>query len=253
MPRKRFLASGVLPLLLMAGLMPPLLTCSPAAFAESDLQELQPAVGGEWQLIRNDRRNQVRTYAKREDNQRIRSFRVDAVLNTRMAAIAHVLTDFPNYTKWYWEVQESRLLKQASPTDFYLYLVHRAPYGLPNRDVILHAVIEPQRPGQAGATIQVRSDPDYLPETPGLVRMPAENMTIRFTPLPRQQVRIEAEGFIDPGGKVPSWDANLIQRNAPYNVVMGFQRMVLKEEYRNSTAPLPFPVHDFDAANNGQD
>ncbi len=225
-------------------LLPLLMFMSVPVAAEQDWREYQSRLGNEWRLIKNDRQRQIRTYAKREDNKSIRSFKVEGILNSRMDTIARVLLDFPNYHKWYWEVMESRLLKQTSATDYRIYIVHRAPYGLPNRDVILHAVIEPQSRERNYVVVRVRADPDYMPPVPKLVRMPAEDMTIRFTPLPNQRVQIEAEGYIDPGGKVPSWDANLIQRNAPYNVIMGFQRMVLREEYRNSSVQPPFPVYD---------
>ena len=230
--------------LLASGLL--LLTLGGAAHADQDWREVQSRLGNEWRLIKDDRQRQIRTYAKLEDNKSIRSFKVEGILQARMETIARVLLDFPNYDKWYWEVLESRQLKQVSPTEYLLYLVHRAPYGLPNRDVILHALLEPQDRDRDYVILRVKATPDYLPQVPKLVRMPAEDMTIRFTPLPHQRVRIEAEGFIDPGGKVPSWDANLIQRNAPYTVIMGFQRMVLRDEYRNSTTPLPFAVRDFE-------
>ncbi|HEX5277823.1 MAG TPA: hypothetical protein VFW42_09165 [Fluviicoccus sp.] len=217
---------------------------STQASAEQDWREVQSRMGNEWRLIKQDRQRQIRTYAKLEDNKSIRSFKVEGILNTRMETIARVLLDFPNYNKWYWEVLESRLLKESSPTDYHVYLVHRAPYGLPNRDVILHATLELQSRERNFVVVKVKADPDYMPEVPKLVRMPAEDMTIRFTPLPGQRVMIEAEGFIDPGGKVPSWDANLIQRNAPYTVIMGFQRMVLRDEYRLSNSPIPFTVYD---------
>ncbi|RZU38405.1 hypothetical protein EV700_2336 [Fluviicoccus keumensis] len=216
------------------------------ALAEQEWQEVQSRLGNDWRLIKQDRQRQIRTYAKLEDNKNIRSFKVEGILNTRMETIARVLLDFPNYNKWYWEVMESRQLKQTSPTDYHIYIIHRAPYGLPNRDVILRATLELQNRDRNFVVLKVKADPDYMPEVPKLVRMPAEDMTIRFTPLPGQRVMVEAEGFIDPGGKVPSWDANLIQRNAPYTVIMGFQRMVLREEYRNSNTPIPFAVQDYE-------
>ena len=216
------------------------------ANADQDWREVQSRLSNEWQLIKNDRQRQIRTYAKLEDNKRIRSFRVEGILNSRMDTIARVLLDFPNYSKWYWEVMESRLLKQTSATDYHVYLVHRAPYGLPNRDVILRATLELQSRERNFVVVKVKAEPDYLPLVPKLVRMPAEDMTIRFTPLPNHRVQIDVEGYIDPGGKVPSWDANLIQRNAPYTVIMGFQRMVLRDEYRHSNTPIPFAVFDFE-------
>lgn len=215
------------------------------AFA-NEINELRPTMSNEWQLIKDDKRRQIKTYAKREDEQRIRSFKVEGLLKANAETLVRVMLDFDNYANWYWEVQECRLLKQVSPTEYYLYLVHRAPYGIPNRDVILHAIIEPQTSKKPYVLLTVKAAPNYLPVQPKLVRMPAENMTIKFTPLANNIVRIEAEGFIDPAGKVPAWDANLIQRNAPYAVTLGLQRMALQEKYVQSRSELPFPIYNHD-------
>jgi hypothetical protein len=228
----------------MAGLLA--LTEPGLAADNNTLEELRPSLGNEWQLVKNDRHRQIKTYTKLEDDKRIRSFRVEGPLRGKAETIMRVLLDFDNYRDWYWEVMESRLIRQVSPTEYYIYLVHRAPYGLPNRDVILHAVVEPQSAGKPYVLVKVKAAPDILPAQPGLVRMPAEDMTIKFTPQPNHIFQIEAEGFIDPGGKVPAWDANLIQRNAPYAVTLGLQRMALQERYLQSHTELPFPVYNYD-------
>ena len=189
--------------------------------------------------------------AKLEDAQRIRSFKVEGILKAKPETLVRVLLDFANYSDWYWEVQESKLLKQVSPTEYYLYLVHRAPYGLPNRDVILHVVIEPQTSKKPYVLLTVKAAPNFLPIQPKLVRMPAENMTIKFTPMANNLVQIDAEGFIDPAGKVPAWDANLIQRNAPYSILVGLLRMMTSDTYRKAKTPLPFKVYNDPNATNG--
>jgi hypothetical protein len=75
--------------------------------------------------------------------------------------------------------------------------------------------------------------------------MTAENMRIKISPLADNQVLLEAEGYIDPSGKIPTWANNLIQRSAPYSILLGLQRMVQLDEYRLSKASLPFPIYNF--------
>jgi hypothetical protein len=233
------------------GLLRIVLVCSlsvSSVFAaeSNNIDDLRPTIKNEWHLIKNDKHRQIKTYAKLEDKQKIRSFKVEGQLKAKAETLLRVLLDFSNYNNWYWEVQESRLLKQVSATEYYLYLVHRAPYGLPNRDVILHAVIEPQSKSQNYVLLTVKAVPDFLPLQPKLIRMPAENMTIKFTPVSNNLIQIDAEGFINPAGNVPAWDANLIQRNAPYAVTLGLQRMALQEKYVQSHSELPFPIFNYD-------
>ncbi len=219
------------------------LSVSASAFAADDeLDELQTKMGNEWILVKNDQRHAIKTYAKQEDGKRFRSFKVEATIDSTMEAGVRVLLDAENYTKWYWEVEESHMLKRASDTEYYIYLKHRAPYGLPDRDVILHAIVEPQTKTKNYITLRVKADPTFIPEKPPLVRMPAEDMVVTYTPLGNNKVRIEGEGYVDPGGKVPTWANNYVQRNAPYSILIGLIRMMGNDTYRRSKVPMPFPI-----------
>lgn len=215
-----------------------------AAGDDDGLDEFQTKLGNEWMLVKNDLRRNIKTYAKQEDRKRFRSFKVEAIIDSPLEAAVRVLLDADNYKKWYWEVEESYMLKQASDTEYYIYLKHRAPYGLPDRDVILHAIVEPQNKGKHYLTVKVKAAPDFIPEKPPLVRMPAEDMSVKFTPMAGSRVMVEAEGYVDPGGRVPTWANNYIQRNAPYSILMGLVRMMGSDAYRHSKLPLPFPINN---------
>jgi hypothetical protein len=228
--------------LVFAGLLS-LAVVAPAHAADDDgLDELQTKLGNEWVLVKNDLRRNIKTYAKQEDGKRFRSFKVEALIDNPLESAARVLLDADNYKKWYWEVEESYMLRRQSDTEYYIYLKHRAPYGLPDRDVILHAMVEPQSKARNYLTVKVRAAPDFIPEKPPLVRMPAEDMSVKFTPVTGNKVMVEAEGYVDPGGKVPTWANNYIQRNAPYSILMGLVRMMGTDTYRNSKTPVPFPI-----------
>jgi hypothetical protein len=209
---------------------------------EDDLEEFRTKLTNEWMLVKNDRLHNIKTFAKQEDGKRFRSFKVEAVINTTFETITRVLLDFANYPRWYWEVREAKLLRKDSPTDYYFYMVHHAPYGLPDRDVILHIVIDPPTATRNSIHVSIRSEPDIKPLKPPLIRMAAENMHIKISNLTENQVLLEAEGYIDPSGKIPTWANNLIQRSAPYSILLSLQRMVQLDEYRQSKTALPFPI-----------
>jgi len=224
------------------------LTAASASAADnggSELDALRSRLSNEWLLVKNDRLRQIRTYARREDGKRYRSFKVEAVLDTRMEPLARVLLDFPGYTQWFWKTRESRLLRKESATEYVVYMQHDAPYGLPNRDTVLRAVVEPQTKGRPYVLLKTTAMPDLMPPQPPLVRVTAEEMTIRITPISASRVQIAAEGYFDPGGVVPPWAANLVQRTAPYDVMLAMQRMTEQDSYRQAVTPLPFPVYEF--------
>ena len=222
-----------------------LVTFHHPAYAENDIDDLRTKLGNEWMLMKNDRLRNIKTYARLEDGKQYRSFKIEAILDSSIEPLTRVLLDFESYTKWYWKTRESRLIKQTSPTEFIVYMVHEAPYGLPDRDVILQGVVEPQTKSKRYVTLKVKAMPDFMAAKPPLVRRPAEDMLVKFSPLANGKIQFEAEGYFDAGGTVPVWAANFVQRTAPYSVTLGLQRMVERDEYRKSKKPLVFSVYDY--------
>ncbi|WP_146164396.1 hypothetical protein [Agitococcus lubricus] len=200
----------------------------------------------EWTLVKNDRLRDIKTYARLEDGKRYRSFKATVLMKeVKPETLVRLILDFDNYNKWYWQVLESKLLKKVSPTEYYLYLVHKAPTGLPDRDVILHATVQPQTATRNYLLLKVDTEPNYIPPKPPLVRMIAEDLSFKFTPVNGNDIFVEAEGYVDPGGQVPSWAANFIQHSAPYSVALGVLRMLKKDEYVKSREPVPFKVYSY--------
>jgi hypothetical protein len=65
-------------------------------------------------------------------------------------------------------------------------------------------------------------------------------MIVKFTPINKDTTRLETEGYIDPGGVVPAWAINFVQRSAPYVTMVGLARMVQLPMYREGTTPTEF-------------
>jgi hypothetical protein len=214
-----------------------------AADDDDDLSQLQQRLGNEWFLVKNDRLRNIKTWIKQEDGKRFRSFKVEATLDGTIASFVHILLDFDNYQKWYWEVLDSKLVRKTSATEYVMYIKHRAPYGVPNRDTYNRISIEPQTANRT-LTVRVKAIPEFGPEAPPLIRMLAEDMTVRLTPNGANSITIEAEGYVDPGGKAPNWATNFIQRSAPYSIIIGLQRMLGHQQYAARKEPLPFPVYE---------
>ena len=164
------------------------------------------------------------------------------VIDAPIDRVARVYLDVENFTHWFWEVKEAKLLKVVSDTEFYYYLVHRAPVTQPTRDVIILAKIEPMTASKKYVILRLKAIPDYLPLRPPFIRMLAEDMTIKWTPTADNKTHFEVEGNIDPGGDMPVWAINAVQRQAPYYTVLGLQRRVTHPDVVNDTSPLPFTI-----------
>lgn len=218
-----------------------------ALAARDDLDDLRDeGVKGEWRLSKHDKKRDIKVYVKNEEGKNIRSFRVEAVFDSPIEDLARVQADVDNYIKWYFAVLEVKLLKKVSDKEFIFYMVHDAPIGTPDRDVIMRAVIEPMNSRRPYVQVRMSALPDYLPPKPPYVRMEAENYTVKWTPLGPNRTRLEAEGFIDPGGIAPAWAVNFVQGKGPYANMMGMSRMLDLPKYKDKEQKEPNPYKFFE-------
>jgi len=210
----------------------------------ADIDDLRDKASTEWSLIKHDKKRQIKAFDKKEYGNRLRSFKLDVVIDAPLETVARVYYDIENYHKWFWQVTNPKLLKRVSDTEFYYYLQHGAPVGLPDRDVIIHAQIVPYSRNHPYIEFKLKAIPDFIPEKPPLVRMIAEDMIIKWTPIDKNTTRLETEGYIDPGGVIPSWAITAVQRQAPYYTMLGLQRMVQLPQYLSPNTPSPFKVSE---------
>jgi hypothetical protein len=214
--------------------------------ADEDLDFLRETnqLSNEWRLIRHDKIRNIKAYDKREAEQRIRSFKVEYDIDASLDDIARVYFDFDNYHRWFYELISAKLITKISPTEFYYYSSHRAPNGLPDRDTVMHGIIEPYNKKRGFARLILTSQPHYLPEKPPLVRIPKMNITVTWTPSEKGGVHGVTEGMVDPGGFSPAWAINYVQRQAPYLTTLAFTRMLKHPMYSNSKTMPAFSLSE---------
>ena len=220
-----------------------LLATSTTALAVGDLDELRDSGDkSEWRLHKSDKRHNIQIYVKNEEGQAVRSFKVEAILEAPVETLARIQFDIDSFPRWYFAVTEAKFLKKISDREYIFYMVHDAPVGTPDRDVILKVTIEPISKKQPYVLLKFDALPDYLPVRPPFVRMQAENYTVKWIPIDKNTTRLESEGFIHPGGSAPSWAVNFVQGKGPYANMMGLRRMINLPQYNDVQSPLMFPI-----------
>ena len=173
----------------------------------------------QWSLIKDDQRHQIKTYSKQEDNRRFRSFKVQGILNGSLEAAARCQFDIEGISSWYMNAADSKLLKRVSDTEYYFYFRVKMPLGVPHRDLVVHAKVQPYSTKTGFLGITYSAAPDFIPGKPGVIRMPAYETTIKLTPISADKVEEHLEGYVDPGGAgLPIWLVNYIQRRTPYAI-----------------------------------
>lgn len=223
------------------------LLISPLIFAEAISTNELSSSNNDWRLLRYDRLRDISVYGKNEESKRIRSFKVEALFDHPIDDVTRLQADVENYVRWYFAVKESKILKE-SDSEFIFYMVHSTPVSLPERDVIIRAQISPMTAQQPYVLVRMRALPNYLPLNPNYVRMPAEDYTIKFTPVGNNQTKLESEGYIDLGGNSPMWALNFMQWRIPYANMLGMMRMLQTSRYKDKEDKALNSFHFFDDA-----
>lgn len=192
----------------------------------------------DWESRKRDKRRGIHAFVRQEEGNRMLSFKVTAEIPTqRPESVAAVMFDIPNYCDWVYLCKEIKILKKVSETEYYIYMVHNAPYPLHDRDTVLHGWVEKDK--KTGALlIYTKAVPDYMPPVPGYVRMVAEEMLWRFDVNEKGTgMSLVLTGYADPGGVIPAWAVNFVQVDAPFYSIRKLMRQVDKPDYANAALP----------------
>lgn len=141
----------------------------------------------------------IKVYVRSVDGSPLREFRGEVHLHATPADVVKVLHDADGFRRWMPDVTTSELLK-ATDTEQFHYLVNKAPWPVSNRDGVYHFVYT--KAGDGTVTVRVDAVPDYLPQRPGLVRIPKADGQWKLVP-DAEGVNVTYEMHASPGGLFP--------------------------------------------------
>ncbi len=206
----------------------------PCTWADSSADQEAAIIAGGWTPARHAAH--LQSYLRQDPGKRLKSFRIEADIKTAAPTLGAVFTDFDHFCDWIYRCGETRVLKHISDTEYLIYIVHRAPYGVSDRDTIIHG--KAYRDDARHAVIIKTWEERYaLPEQPHLVRMVNEELEWTFTSRPGGIIHVQLLGYADPGGWIPRWVDNMVQLDAPYYSVRNLMHHIHRPEYVDAHLP----------------
>jgi len=136
--------------------------------------------------------------------------------------------DVDHYKDWHFREVNPTLLERISDTELIYYTEVSAPFPVSNRDLILHLSVNAETSGLT--TIKVQSEPDYLPEKSGRVRVRKSSSIMRIHPIEPNKLKVEYQIQVDPAGSIPSWLVNLFSTQGPYE---SFRKLIERLESKS--------------------
>lgn len=202
---------------------------------------LAPAVQAQdngWQpMNQTDKRTEVDTWVRKVSDTPVKAFRGVVEVRQNMVAVMDVLTDVSRFDEWIFHCQSAKRVR--SEGEERIYMRFDGIWPVKDRDVLFGNTLS-QDPKTGVITLHSQDIKGVYPEQDGYVRIPDLDNHFIVTPLEDGWTRVEFRTFIDLGGYVPAWLANMVSTNAPQDTLAGLRELVKQQPYRDATpADLP--------------
>jgi len=165
-----------------------------------------------WKLSKE--KDGIKVYQSPVQNSNYKSIKVDCVLDGTYDKLIKVLNDVSHFKDWVYNNREGYLLNQTSPDDYYYYTETYLPWPMTNRDAIEHLKISRDSLDRF-LKITVQSEPNYIPEKNGKVRVPHSAISWYVTSTGKNKISIEYIFQAEPGGSIPAWIVNMFADKGP--------------------------------------
>ena len=203
------------------------------------------AAAGEhpWEKVQQaEERDQVTTWTRKVDGFTLKAFKGRIEVPYSMMVVMAVIADVDRFPEWVFQCDYARLMTEIDNNTAYVHI--KGIWPVSDRDVV--TVTTPsQDPDSLAITLKTEATGGLYPKQEDTVRIPALDNVFLLEPLENGWTRLTFDTFVDPGGFIPGWLANLVAVRAPKDTLEGMYRLMADPKYHiASTDELPetFPV-----------
>ena len=196
-----------------------------------------------WELAQQaEQRDQVSTWTRKVDGFTLKAFKGQIEVPYSMLVVMAVIADVERFPEWVFQCDYARLMSEIDNNVAYVHI--KGIWPVSDRDVVTETIAT-QNPDTLAITLKTEATGGLYPPQEGKVRIPALDNVFLLEPLENGWTRLTFDTFVDPGGFIPGWLANLVAIRAPRDTLVGMYRLMADPKYHiASTDDLPetFPV-----------
>ncbi len=153
-----------------------------------------------------------------------KQFKGQVVINAPLKGVQRVLEDVQNFPRWYHKMVESKVIKSLGNGHSLRYSVTDLPWPVSDRDAVVEAYKEVMSNGELRVIFVAR--PNAFPLQEDRIRMPRLQGRWVLTPLSQTQTQVTFQVAAEPGGSIPSWLANQMVVDVPFNTLRNLKLLI---------------------------
>lgn len=193
----------------------------------SDPKDLNPK---KWEKIFDEK--WITIYSQEVPKSDYLAFKAVTELKAPIDQVMEVLRQVENNVKWAPGLTEKYTLREISANEAYTYSVNEMPWPLNDRELVLHNKLyyDKKRNGLICDSYSVRSKD--RPVAKKKVRaMMNGYMFIRYGK-DKKHTYMEFSIIATPGGNIPQWLANWVQKDIPYDFLKSLEKRARKTKHK---------------------
>lgn len=181
--------------------------------ANTSFQNLsKPSASGNWVLCyESDKIYIYERWIKKNTYDSIRERKGVMIVNCDVAKAIKLITDYDNQKNWMKNVEEHKLIKIKSDTNWITYTLFSLPWPLDNRDVVSEYHLKVLSPN-SWVQVKINSLKNLIKETEGIARINNYNATWFVKKVNDSNVAISFCASSDPQNSIPSYVLDPVMR-----------------------------------------
>lgn len=184
----------------------------------------------EWVLKRD--KEGIKVYTSKVADSKFKIVRVSCIMNGRLSSLASIILQPSLQPEWVIATKSSKTIKTLAANHLYYYAEAVLPWPMSNRDMVIDLQIT-QDVISKKITVNANTINNILPILEGLQRVPYSHATWEVYPLGKDQIRIEYNIRIDPGGGIQPWMVNMFIAKAPFDSFRNLRRLIQEKRFQN--------------------
>jgi hypothetical protein len=167
----------------------------------------------------------------------VKELKFTFTVQSSLSALVALIDDVPNYSKWVYKLDDSKIIKKINDQEMLYYNVMDFPWPLTDRDMIAYNKVY-QDPQSKIVTSHSIGVPSQLEEHEDFVRI--KTVEVKYILKPNQDGTVTVDYYLksDPAGNLPAWIINLALEYGPTESIKKFRSMLKEEPYKSASFPF---------------
>jgi len=183
-----------------------------------------------WNFVKEEQG--IKVYNRDVYNSSLKSYKGEVIIHAPLDKVSAMVGNAKNFDWWGDDFKNIKVLGYENKKYVRYYYVYDMPWPFNDRDLVVEAIIKTDTI-TGRYTVLSRPLLNVVPEKPDLVRIHNYWQTWTMEPLEKGNVKIVLEGFVDPGGNVPSWLYNMLSSEMPFRTMNLLRQRVLSPKPAN--------------------